>query len=96
MPCEYPCKVFSLVLIAFSEHILFQTEIKTGFIFLQSCDGCTSHQKIIEIAQGILLQADALLEMNQPPPSVPQNAADYVGVYTTTIGGIPVKSLSEH
>ena len=67
-----------------------QTEIQTGFIFLQSCDGCASHQKIIEIAQGILLQADDVLGMNQPPPSVPPNPMDYAGVYATTVGGIQV------
>lgn len=67
-----------------------QTEIKMGFIFLQSCDGCASHQKIIEIAQGILLQADAVLGMNQPPPSIPPNIMDYIGVYATTVGGLQV------
>ena len=61
-----------------------------GFIFLQSCDGCASHQKIIEIAQGILLQADAVLGMNQPPPSIPPNIMDYIGVYATTVGGLQV------
>ena len=71
-------------------HSCIQTEIKTGFVFLQSCDGCASHQKIIEIAQGILLQADAVLGMNQPPPSVPQNYMDYVGVYAANIGGLQV------
>ena len=57
---------------------------------MQSCDGCASHQKIIEIAQGILLAADDVLSMNQPPPSVPQNVMDYVGVYMAEIGGVQV------
>ena len=67
-----------------------QSEIKTGLVFLQSCDGCASHQKIIEIAQGILLQADEVLGMNQPPPSIPPKPTDYVGVYAASVGGFQV------
>ena len=67
-----------------------QLEIKTGFVFLQSCDECASHSKITEIAQGILLQADEVLSMNQPPPSVPSNPTDYVGVYVAIVGGVQV------
>ena len=63
-----------------------QHEIKTGFIFLQSCDGCSSHAKIISIAQQIILETSKVLETMQPGPSMPPQPEDYVGVYTNKYG----------
>jgi hypothetical protein len=33
--------------------------------------------------------------MNQPPPSVPQNYMDYVGVYAASIGGVQVHIIAQ-
>ena len=71
-----------------SQVLLFsvQNEIKTGFIFLQSCDGCSSHAKIISIAQQIILETSKVLETMQPGPPMPPQPEDYVGVYTNKYG----------
>ena len=63
-----------------------QHEIKTGFIFLQSCDGCSSHDKIISIAQKIILKTSKVLETMQPGPTMPPKPEEYVGVYTSKYG----------
>ena len=62
-----------------------QVESKIGFIFLQSCDGCKSHQKIIEIAQNVLSDMSSTERGSQVPPSLPPQPEDYVGVYTASL-----------
>ena len=57
-------------------------ESKVGFILLQSCDGCGSHQMIIKLAQKVLLKMAAAEATSQPPPSLPPKPQDFVGVYT--------------
>ena len=55
-----------------------------GFVLLQSCDGCQSHDDIIGIGQQVLLEANKALEALQPGPSLPPNAAEYAGYYQGT------------
>lgn len=57
-------------------------EIKTGFIFLQSCDTCTSsNAKIIEIGWQIIVETSRILWALQPGPRIPPQPSDYTGVY---------------
>lgn len=68
-----------------STHFPVQHEIKTGFVFLHSCDGCSSHLPVIQLAQSIIQRVNDLLEVHQPGPNLPPSPSDYVGNYT--IGG---------
>ena len=67
--------------------VLPYVENKIGFIFLQSCDRCSSHSKILGVGQQLLLQAATILSEYQAPPSVPPNPQEYVGVYTASVKG---------
>ena len=60
-----------------------QHEIKTGFVFLHSCDGCPSHETVIELAQGLFQEASAALQVLQPGPALPPSPTDYTGTYVT-------------
>lgn len=74
------CSCFSTILPT-------QTELKTGFILLQSCDNCPSHYDIIGILKGLILEVEKqLLQLQQSPP-VPANIQDYPGTYTATMDG---------
>jgi len=62
-----------------------QTEIKTGFVFLQNCDNCDSHYDIIGILEGVILEVDRILSQLQTPPlppTSPYNINDYIGHYS--------------
>ena len=60
-----------------------QHEIKTGFVFLHSCDGCRSHEPVIELAQSIITRVSGVLEGLQPGPNLPPDPSEYAGNYTT-------------
>eukprot|EP00731_Ephydatia_muelleri_P030262 Em0021g785a len=62
--------------------IAYTHEIKTGFIFLQSCRGCPSFAPIISLACTALLQVSSVLASSQQAPSIPPNPQDYTGVYS--------------
>ena len=68
-----------------------QHEIKTGFVFLHSCDGCSSHEPIIELSQKIISTVSEILEILKPGPSVPPSPSDYTGNYSIGAQG-PVRN----
>ena len=71
-----------------------QPEIKTGFVFLHSCDGCSSHQPVIDLAQDMIFSVLDLLQLIQRGPRLPPNPSDYTGNYST--GAVkPVRHYSD-
>ena len=76
--------------------LFMQPEIKTGFIFLQSCDGCGSHREIISIAEQIILEAKSVLLSMQPGPPVPPNPSEYVAVYEAQVTPTFLVHMSYH
>eukprot|EP00731_Ephydatia_muelleri_P038870 Em0956g2a len=62
-----------------------QPEIKIGYIFLDSCDECSSHGPIIDLADQVFAEAsNALAAACRLEPTPPQNPADYAGSYQTS------------
>lgn len=62
-----------------------QPEIKIGYIFLDSCDECSSHGPIIDLADQVFAEASSALAALQTGPTPPQNPADYVGSYQISV-----------
>ena len=71
--------IYCICLIMFT---IMQHEIKTGFVFLHSCDRCSSHEPIIELCQKVILMVNDLLQILQPGPNIPPSSEDYTGNYS--------------
>ncbi len=81
---------------SFSFSYLSQNELKTGFVLLQSCDNCLSHNNIIGIMESLVLETEKQLLRLQPPPQAPNNIAEYTGTYSTIVGGAKVRLNGVH
>ena len=61
---------------------------KIGFILLQSCDGCKSHQAIIDKAMSLLAMTTVFQLRSEVyvAPLLPLEPQKYEGLYTAMVG----------
>ena len=55
-------------------------------MFLHSCDGCSSHEPVLNLAQSIIEMVNGVLMSHQPGPALPPSPSDYIGNYTNKEG----------